>query len=616
MRKNYILFFAFLLLGGSTMAQQVFTDDYAPSVSFTAFGGSNNSINVDNVEKHSGTASLKVDVPAGGYTGGAFVSASPLSLTAYNALTFWVKASKAATLNVSGIGNNAASTTYAAEYNNVAVTTSWSKIIVPIPDASKLTAVDGLFHFAEGSDEGAYTLWFDDIMYESLAAGIIGTPTDSFTTQTIIRTIGSTFTVAGTNATFPVNSVNQFMTVAPAYFNFTSSNPSVASINATGEGTAVNVGSANITGTLLGVPAHGVLTVNVTAASDPTTAAPTPPARSATDVISLYSNAYTNVPVDTWSAPWDQADVADVMVAGNDTKKYTNVNYAGIEFTSQTVNATAMTYFHIDIWTPNSTQFRIKLVDFGANGTYAGGDDTEHELTFTPTLGQWVSYDIPLTDFTNLAARAHLAQLILSGSSSTIYVDNVYFYKNGVAPVKLVNFNALKEGNKVSLVWNTASESNNKGFYVQASTNQENWSNVSFVKGAGTSNQNNGYNAIDANPAKGINYYRLKQVDFDGKFTYSPIRTVNFTTKGNVEVSSYPNPARDRITITTTEMSAKNTKFEIIDATGKVVKRGSFTSAFENAVQVSVDVNDFSKGVYIIKVYDETNMKTTSFVHN
>lgn len=176
---------------------------------------------------------------------------------------------------------------------------------------------------------------------------------------------------------------------------------------------------------------------NVAPPAVPTVAAPTP-TEAAADVISLFSNAYTNVTVDTWSASWDGADVADVQIAGNDTKLYTNMTFAGIEFTTQTIDATAMNHFHMDIWTPNPTAlpnvFKIKLVDFGANGTYGGGDDCEHELTFdansAPPLvtASWISYDIPLTAFTNLVTKGHLAQLIISGNLSTVYVDNVYFF--------------------------------------------------------------------------------------------------------------------------------------------------------------------------------------------
>jgi hypothetical protein len=181
---------------------------------------------------------------------------------------------------------------------------------------------------------------------------------------------------------------------------------------------------------------------NVTPPAVPTVAAPMP-TETADNVISLFSNAYTNVPVDTWSAVWDMADVANVQIAGNDTKLYTNLTFAGIEFTSNTINATAMTHFHMDIWTPDPTalpaSFKIKLVDFGANGVWSGGDDVEHELSFTasslpPLVSEnWVSFDIPLANFTNLVTRAHLAQLIISGDPNTVYVDNVYFFSNATA---------------------------------------------------------------------------------------------------------------------------------------------------------------------------------------
>ncbi|MFY7885362.1 MAG: hypothetical protein ACOVOV_11040, partial [Dolichospermum sp.] len=90
--------------------------------------------------------------------------------------------------------------------------------------------------------------------------------------------------------------------------------------------------------------------------------------------------AYSNVSVDTWSASWDGADVSDVTIGGNDTKLYTNFIFAGVEFTSSMINATNMEKFHIDIWTPDANVFKVKLVDFGPNGVYGGGDDAEHEL--------------------------------------------------------------------------------------------------------------------------------------------------------------------------------------------------------------------------------------------
>ena len=170
-------------------------------------------------------------------------------------------------------------------------------------------------------------------------------------------------------------------------------------------------------------------------ASEPTTAAPTPTALAA-DVISMFSNAYTNVGVDTWRTSWSAAILTDVQVAGNDTKKYTDLNYVGIETTgANLINASSMTKFHVAAWTPNMTTFRIKLVDFGADAAFGGGDDKEHELSFTPIIAGWNSYDIPLTDFVGLTTTGHIAQLIFSGNpagTGTVFIDNVYFSKPAV----------------------------------------------------------------------------------------------------------------------------------------------------------------------------------------
>ena len=177
MMKKFTSTLAFMLTCSATFLfsqAPVFTDAYATGVTFEGFGGSTNAVTVDNTTFQTGTASLKIVVPAAGYTGGALVAATGQNLSTYNALSFWIKGSAAKTLNVSGIGNNTAATVYAAELANVPVTTTWTKIIIPIPDASKLTVEKGLFHFAEGSDEGAYTIWLDNIQYENITGGVIG----------------------------------------------------------------------------------------------------------------------------------------------------------------------------------------------------------------------------------------------------------------------------------------------------------------------------------------------------------------------------------------------------------------------------------------------------------
>ncbi|RNC85632.1 MAG: T9SS C-terminal target domain-containing protein [Balneola sp.] len=174
------------------------------------------------------------------------------------------------------------------------------------------------------------------------------------------------------------------------------------------------------------------------------TPAPTP-THDPDKVISLFSNTYENRNVDTWSASWDVANVEDILVDGDDIKYYTNLFYAGIEFfRGGSIDATNLTHFRFDLWTTEPTEapatFKVKLVDFGANGVWSGGDDVEHELTFrensAPKLvsNQWISFDIPIDNFVNMTTREHLSQLLFLGSTQIreVYIDNIYFYGDQV----------------------------------------------------------------------------------------------------------------------------------------------------------------------------------------
>ena len=86
----------------------------------------------------------------------------------------------------------------------------------------------------------------------------------------------------------------------------------------------------------------------------PTTAAPTPTVP-AEDVISFFSSAYDDVPVQFWSTDWDEAEVADARAGDDDVKHYTNLRFAGIDFGETPVDARGMTHIHLDIWTPEPT---------------------------------------------------------------------------------------------------------------------------------------------------------------------------------------------------------------------------------------------------------------------
>ena len=169
-------------------------------------------------------------------------------------------------------------------------------------------------------------------------------------------------------------------------------------------------------------------------ATAPMTAAPTP-TQAAEDVISIFSDAYDDVTVDTYQTEWSVGILTDTMIEGNATLRYDSLDFVGIETVAQQVDITGMTHLHLDHWSADATFFAVKLVDFGADGAFGGGDDVEHQIDIAnPARGQWNGLDIPLADFAGLTTRMNIAQIILVGQptgTNTTFIDNIYFYDGG-----------------------------------------------------------------------------------------------------------------------------------------------------------------------------------------
>jgi hypothetical protein len=157
----------------------------------------------------------------------------------------------------------------------------------------------------------------------------------------------------------------------------------------------------------------------------------------------------------------------------------------------------------------------------GTHGAASGGPDYRVNRTAVP--------------FASLANNYHVAS-----------TDNV----NTTLPIELISFSAEVIQDAVKLNWETASELNNDFFTVERSTGGEVFASIGQVNGRGTTNQNNHYSLIDHNPIYGTAYYRLKQTDFDGTFTYSRIIDVTYDGSTFATMEVFPNPsAGDFVTI-------------------------------------------------------------------
>lgn len=426
---------------------EVFIDDFSSGLNYAAFGNSDvMAFQVDNQVTYSGTKSMRFEVPdygspAGAYAGGAFFTSVGRNLKGFTALTFWIKASQAANIDVLGFGNYLGDNMYEVSVSGVAVNTNWKKVVIPIPDPSKLTAERGMFFYSEGPENGkGYTFWIDEVKFENL--GTITFQSASILngeTRNIVSFVGLNQTIDGLKATFSLpNGVNQDVKLTPHYFTFSSTSQTVATVNNVGKVSTVGAGAAQIKATLGGKNALGALSINSLGVFSP---APTPTVNPS-KVISLFSDAYTNVPVDYYNgywAPYQTTGSADFVVNNDHVLNYTNFNFVGIQTSAPTVDAKMMSHLHMDIYIPGTLQagakFNIQILDFGANGTYGGGDDVMHETSVSaPTLkGQeWVRLDLPFTSMTNLTTRSHIGQIIFIGTNiSNFYADNIYFYNDG-----------------------------------------------------------------------------------------------------------------------------------------------------------------------------------------
>lgn len=171
-------------------------------------------------------------------------------------------------------------------------------------------------------------------------------------------------------------------------------------------------------------------------------------------------------------------------------------------------------------------------------------------------------------------------------------------------PIQLLNFDAVPEGDKVRTLWSTATEKNNDYFTVERTLDGTFWIEIGRVKGAGNSTNELNYHLYDYEPALGTQYYRLKQTDYDGEFSYSDARSVTFYRDGNQHISVYPNPSQGIFTMKVSGDPLEEAKISILNLAGQLI-----TSESDFSGQLyKFDLRDHPAGMYFIEI--ETRTKT------
>ena len=431
---------------------EVYIDGFSGGLEYYPYADSKfDAFTVEEGIIYEGTSAMRFDVPNVGDPDGAYAGAifrddnGGRDLSGYDALTFWAKATKSAVINDIGFGQDFGENKYQVSLQAMQISTGWKKYIIPIPDASKLTQEAGMFWYAEGPEgtvgnEAGYTFWIDNLRYEKL--GTIAQPRPKmFNGEDRIETsfTGGRIQITGLTQTYNLASgQNQTVVAAGHYYTFSTSDVAVATVTKTGLIAIVGEGTADITATLNGVEVAGSLTVNSLGQFVPAET----PTTNAGNVISIFSDAYTNEAVEYYNGYWAPYQTTlgqdDISINGDNIIKYSALNFVGIQFTKPTINISDMTNFHLDIQVINelnsSDYVTVKLQDIGPDNTFGTSDDSAAEIKFSASnlvTGEWVSIDIPLSSLSGLTSSANLAQVVFISDATVtdMYVDNVYFNK-------------------------------------------------------------------------------------------------------------------------------------------------------------------------------------------
>ena len=270
-----------------------------------------------------------------------------------------------------------------------------------------------------------------------------------------------------------------------------------------------------------------------------------------------------------------------------------------------------LTNTNLDIEIDGATDFDQVVVNTGS--VTLGNANLILSGTFVPSGGE----DFKIIDKISAGAMTGTFNGLPEGSTVTLNgVDLTISYSGGDGndivftavtplPVELIDFNAQAMEEEVKLAWTTASEINNDFFTIERSVDGRSFNEIAIISGNGNTTEISKYVYMDKSPERGLNYYRLKQTDFDGQFSYSDLKTVNFESDGKIKI--YPTIVNDVIIIETGGKSDGDLSVVVRDLMGKEFKSFNL-STDENTIELIL--NDLIPGSYFITINNNKVLQT------
>jgi hypothetical protein len=327
-------------------------------------------------------------------------------------------------------------------------------------------------------------------------------------------------------------------------------------------------------------------------------------------IASVQNTSAQNLGKVTANLNWNGGNAFTVLATGHCTQQQAVMNRV-FEITPETQPDPAVPVRVRLYFTDAELQGLIDLAGCGDPNGCANNDDVcgIDDVRVTKISGgiRKLLYPTYGSDF-----GVHYAEVEIDGFSEFW----LHGSQHGVPlPVELLSFEATAVNNEyIKLNWSTATEINNDGFEVQKSTDGINFTKIGWVKGMGNTTNKQDYLFNDMEAFDGVNYYRLKQIDYNGDFEYSPIVAATIRSNGGFQMADlYPNPARDIINLDLMMHNLGNIKYTVYNTIGQpvLVETGVMTKG-KNTVQINTA--NLPAGTYMLTVEQADKVETKRFV--
>jgi hypothetical protein len=242
----------------------------------------------------------------------------------------------------------------------------------------------------------------------------------------------------------------------------------------------------------------------------------------------------------------------------------------------------------------NDSLFVCVSTDRGATWTRIAGYQRYNATFATP------GWENELVDIS--AYNGQTIQIGFEGVSdygNIIGLDDINISYLGTVPVTMLSFDAIRAGKSNHLTWTTTNEINASNFEIERSNNGINYVSIGSVNAVGNGASKQSYRFMDANPAKGNNYYRIKSIDLDNSYKLSVVRNVK--NLGFVEMMINPNPVASTMNISMEAEASEKATIVITDLSGRKVYYGK-TNVIVGSNNIPVNVNNLTKGIYLVSI--------------